>query len=161
MASALSSCVSSLQSTNQLLSSSISILDSGVSDFPRLSKVLQTTRVRLPSFTLVFYPDHPTAQYYRTDSNSSTSNSSPNHPSNPPNDPCLTPLRPKSTPSSPAANRISTASNVENKRSSRVANCSRAGYPRVGKMGEGVGLRHWQGRVLAERQVMGRVSGRC
>lgn len=45
MASALSSCVSSLQSTNQLLSSSISILDSGVNDFPRLSKVLQTTRV--------------------------------------------------------------------------------------------------------------------
>ena len=47
MASALSSCVSSLRSTNQLLSSSISILDSGVNDFPRLSKVLQTTRVRI------------------------------------------------------------------------------------------------------------------
>ncbi|KAL8794751.1 MAG: hypothetical protein Q9195_002705 [Heterodermia aff. obscurata] len=44
MASALSSCVSSLRSTNQLLSSSISILDSGVNDFPRLAKVLQTTR---------------------------------------------------------------------------------------------------------------------
>lgn len=44
MASALASCVSSLQSTNQLLASSISILDSGVNDFPRLSKVLQTTR---------------------------------------------------------------------------------------------------------------------
>jgi len=48
MANALSSCVSSLRSSNQLLSSSISILDSGVNDFPRLSKVLQTTRVPFP-----------------------------------------------------------------------------------------------------------------
>ncbi|KAL6713595.1 DASH complex subunit spc19 [Lecanora helva] len=44
MANSLSSCVSSLRSTNALLSSSISILDSGVNDFPRLAKVLQTTR---------------------------------------------------------------------------------------------------------------------
>lgn len=45
MANPLASCVSSLRSTNALLSSSISILDSGVNDFPRLAKVLQTTRV--------------------------------------------------------------------------------------------------------------------
>jgi hypothetical protein len=31
----------------QLLESSINILDTGVHDYPRLSKVLQTTRVRL------------------------------------------------------------------------------------------------------------------
>ncbi len=48
MANPLASCVSSLRSTNALLSSSISILDSGVNDFPRLAKVLQTTRVCLP-----------------------------------------------------------------------------------------------------------------
>ncbi|KAA6408136.1 MAG: DASH subunit Spc19 [Lasallia pustulata] len=42
--SPLASCVSSLQSSMQLLGSSISILDSGVNDFPRLSKVLHTTR---------------------------------------------------------------------------------------------------------------------
>ncbi|KAK2733118.1 hypothetical protein FQN55_003732 [Onygenales sp. PD_40] len=44
MASSLSSCVSSLQSSLQLLDSSIDILDEGVNDFPRLCKVLQTTR---------------------------------------------------------------------------------------------------------------------
>lgn len=44
MANPLASCVSSLRSSNALLSSSISILDSGVNDFPRLAKVLQTTR---------------------------------------------------------------------------------------------------------------------
>ncbi|KAK4960636.1 DASH complex subunit spc19 [Elasticomyces elasticus] len=44
MASPLSGCVSSLRSSMQLLDSSISILDSGVHDFPRLTKVLQTTR---------------------------------------------------------------------------------------------------------------------
>ena len=48
MAYALSSCVSSLQSSISLLSSSIAILDSGVSDFPRLGRVLQTTRVSFP-----------------------------------------------------------------------------------------------------------------
>lgn len=44
MAASLSSSVTSLQSSLQLLDSSIDILDSGVSDFPRLSKVLQTRR---------------------------------------------------------------------------------------------------------------------
>lgn len=47
MASSLASSVSSLQLSLQLLDSSINILDSGVNDFPRLCKVLQTTRVSL------------------------------------------------------------------------------------------------------------------
>ena len=48
--STLSGCVASLRSSMQLLESSINILDAGVSDLPRLSTVLQTTRVRdLPS----------------------------------------------------------------------------------------------------------------
>ncbi|KAM5475893.1 DASH complex subunit spc19 [Microsporum audouinii] len=44
MASALSSSVSSLRASLQLLESSIDILDEGVNDFPRLCKVLQSTR---------------------------------------------------------------------------------------------------------------------
>ncbi|MCJ1467908.1 hypothetical protein MMC07_006533 [Pseudocyphellaria aurata] len=54
MADALASCVSSLRSSNKLLASSISILDSGVNDFPRMVKVLQTTRhfELLPTSTL-------------------------------------------------------------------------------------------------------------
>ncbi|MCJ1245663.1 hypothetical protein MMC30_002867 [Trapelia coarctata] len=44
MANPLAGCVNSLQSSISLLNSSIAILDSGVSDFPRLGKVLQTTR---------------------------------------------------------------------------------------------------------------------
>lgn len=43
--SALQGCVTSLRSSMQLLESSINILDSGVNDYPRLGKVLQTTRV--------------------------------------------------------------------------------------------------------------------
>ena len=57
MANPLASCVSSLRSTNALLSSSISILDSGVNDFPRLAKVLQTTRV---CWHFSVYPVFPT-----------------------------------------------------------------------------------------------------
>ena len=45
--SALQGCVSSLRTSMQLLESSINILDTGVNDYPRLTKVLQTTRVRL------------------------------------------------------------------------------------------------------------------
>lgn len=45
MANSLEGCVSSLRSSMQLLDSSISILDTGINDFPRMSKVLQTTRV--------------------------------------------------------------------------------------------------------------------
>ncbi|KAJ6019223.1 hypothetical protein N7499_009618 [Penicillium canescens] len=44
MAASLSSCVSSLQSSLHILDNSITTLDSGVNDFPRLCKVLQTTR---------------------------------------------------------------------------------------------------------------------
>ena len=43
---ALQGCVAALHSRMQLLDSSIAILDTGVSDYPRLAKVLQTTRVR-------------------------------------------------------------------------------------------------------------------
>ncbi|OQD77820.1 hypothetical protein PENDEC_c002G05480 [Penicillium decumbens] len=44
MASSLAASVSSLQSSLQLLDNSITTLDAGVNDFPRLCKVLQTTR---------------------------------------------------------------------------------------------------------------------
>ncbi|KAI5288767.1 hypothetical protein KEM54_004890 [Ascosphaera aggregata] len=44
MAASLSASVSSLQSSLRLLDSSIATLDEGVSDFSRISKVLQTTR---------------------------------------------------------------------------------------------------------------------
>ncbi|KAK2867999.1 hypothetical protein FQN49_003261 [Arthroderma sp. PD_2] len=44
MAAALSASVSSLRASLQLLESSIDILDEGVNDFPRLCKVLQSTR---------------------------------------------------------------------------------------------------------------------
>lgn len=49
MASALSASVSSLRASLQLLESSIDILDEGVNDFPRLCKVLQSTRVSCSS----------------------------------------------------------------------------------------------------------------
>jgi hypothetical protein len=42
---ALDGCVGSLRSSMQLLDSSINILEEATNDFPRLSKVLQTTRV--------------------------------------------------------------------------------------------------------------------
>ncbi|KAF1995820.1 hypothetical protein P154DRAFT_415869, partial [Amniculicola lignicola CBS 123094] len=56
--SSLEGCVSSLRSSMQLLDSSITILDSGVNDFPRLAKVLQTTR----HFELISEPDLKAAQ---------------------------------------------------------------------------------------------------
>ena len=43
---ALQGCVASLRSSMQLLESSINTLDTGVHDYPRLAKVLQTTKVR-------------------------------------------------------------------------------------------------------------------
>lgn len=46
--SSLSASVSSLRSSLSLLDSSIAILDTGISDFPRLKKVLTSTRVRDP-----------------------------------------------------------------------------------------------------------------
>lgn len=53
---ALEGCVGSLRSSMQLLDSSINILDQGVSDFPRLAKVLQTTRVRKSQSTKLHSP---------------------------------------------------------------------------------------------------------
>ena len=47
---ALNGCVASLRASMQLLDSSINTLDAGVSDYPRLAKVLQTTRVSLFGF---------------------------------------------------------------------------------------------------------------
>ncbi|KAL4952331.1 DASH complex subunit Spc19 [Aspergillus filifer] len=44
MASSLASSVASLQNCCGLVDSSIQILDDGVNDFPRMAKVLQTTR---------------------------------------------------------------------------------------------------------------------
>jgi hypothetical protein len=48
MASPLEGCVGSLRNSMQLLDSSINILTEGVNDFPRLARVLQTTRVSFP-----------------------------------------------------------------------------------------------------------------
>ncbi|KAF1838541.1 DASH complex, subunit Spc19 [Decorospora gaudefroyi] len=58
MVSPLEGCVGSLRNSMQLLDSSINILDEGVSDFPRLAKVLQTTR----HFELISESDLQTAQ---------------------------------------------------------------------------------------------------
>ncbi|KAF2460703.1 mitotic spindle biogenesis protein-like protein Spc19 [Lineolata rhizophorae] len=58
MAGSLEGCVASLRSSMQLLDSSISILDSGVKDFPRLSRVLQTTR----HFEIISEPELHAAQ---------------------------------------------------------------------------------------------------
>ncbi|RMZ72205.1 ATP synthase delta chain mitochondrial precursor [Pyrenophora seminiperda CCB06] len=58
MASPLEGCVASLRNSMQLLDSSINILDDGVSDLPRLAKVLQTTR----HFELISESDLQTAQ---------------------------------------------------------------------------------------------------
>lgn len=58
MGSPLEGCVASLRNSMQLLDSSITILDEGVSDLPRLGKVLQTTR----HFELISESDLQTAQ---------------------------------------------------------------------------------------------------
>ncbi|KAH6619976.1 DASH complex subunit Spc19 [Boeremia exigua] len=58
MASALEGCVASLRASMQNLDSTINILDDGVSDMPRLAKVLQTTR----HFELISESDLQTAQ---------------------------------------------------------------------------------------------------
>ncbi|KAF1913542.1 DASH complex subunit Spc19 [Ampelomyces quisqualis] len=58
MASPLEGCVGSLRNSMQLLESSINILAEGVNDFPRLEKVLQTTR----HFELISETDLQTAQ---------------------------------------------------------------------------------------------------
>jgi hypothetical protein len=48
-AASLSASVASLRSSLSLLDSSIAILGTGINDFPRLSTVLTTTRVKLSS----------------------------------------------------------------------------------------------------------------
>ncbi|EAT91815.1 hypothetical protein SNOG_00320 [Parastagonospora nodorum SN15] len=58
MGSPLEGCVGSLRNSMQLLDSSINILAEGVNDFPRLAKVLQTTR----HFELISESDLQTAQ---------------------------------------------------------------------------------------------------
>ncbi|KAF2757422.1 mitotic spindle biogenesis protein-like protein Spc19 [Pseudovirgaria hyperparasitica] len=58
LAASLEGCVHSLETSRRLLDNSISVLDSGVQDFPRLAKVLQTTR----HFELISEPDLQTAQ---------------------------------------------------------------------------------------------------
>ncbi|KAE9967511.1 hypothetical protein EG328_008162 [Venturia inaequalis] len=58
MAHSLQGCVSSLRETIGTLSSSIRTLDQGVNDFPRLAKVLQTTR----HFELISEPSLQSAQ---------------------------------------------------------------------------------------------------
>ncbi|KAF2675172.1 DASH complex, subunit Spc19 [Microthyrium microscopicum] len=58
MNNSLEGCVSSLRESLSLLDSSIKTLDAGVNDFPRLSKVLQSTR----HFELVSEPDLHSAQ---------------------------------------------------------------------------------------------------
>ncbi|KAH8719412.1 DASH complex subunit Spc19 [Phaeosphaeriaceae sp. PMI808] len=58
MASPLEGCVGSLRNSMQLLNSSINILAEGVNDFPRLLKVLQTTR----HFELISESDLQSAQ---------------------------------------------------------------------------------------------------
>ena len=56
MAGPLAGCVASLQSSISLLTSSISILDTGVNDFPRLAKVLETTRVSVAFPPAGYFP---------------------------------------------------------------------------------------------------------
>lgn len=48
-------CVSSLRTSLKFLDSSVTTLDEGVADFPRLVKVLKSVRVRFPSPTLAPY----------------------------------------------------------------------------------------------------------
>jgi hypothetical protein len=71
MASPLEGCVASLRNSMGLLDSSIHILADGVNDFPRLAKVLQTTRVSPANNRII-----PIFKW--TNTFDSTSNSSPN-----------------------------------------------------------------------------------
>ncbi len=64
----LTLCVSSLTSSNDILASSVATLDSGVNDFPRMGRVLDTTRVSgLPLSSLglatIFSSLHPSPAY--------------------------------------------------------------------------------------------------
>lgn len=77
---ALQGCVGSLRTSMQLLESSINILDTGVNDYPRLTKVLQTTRVRLQIIFQVVQHNSHNSIALRT----SLRTLPPNRPTNPP-----------------------------------------------------------------------------
>lgn len=128
--SALQGCVTSLRSSMQLLESSIGILDSGVNDYPRLGKVLQTTRV---------CPDMRPEKLWPVliESISSTSNLSPSTTSQQLNQPFSPKSNPKSTTSCPASRPTSTNSNDAKSHSYLKQSCkkvvwlSRRGVRRV------------------------------
>ena len=127
--SALKGCVSSLRTSMQLLESSINILDTGVNDYPRLTKVLQTTRVCSNQSTSIQFSQIIVKRNLPSNNlfSNSTSNSSPNPPSKPPNKPSSPPSNPNSTPSSPASKRTSTKWRAANSRSRPKQNCKKAG----------------------------------
>jgi hypothetical protein len=82
---ALQGCVTSLRTSMQLLESSINTLDSGVHDYPRLTKVLQTTRVS-PEYPLPtpHTNNNPLTQPHCTALRTSLRARPPNRPTNPP-----------------------------------------------------------------------------
>lgn len=125
----------------QLLESSINILDTGVNDYTRLTKVLQTTRVRLqikiPSCTTHFSQFH------------SISNSSPNPLSKPPNKPSSRPSNPNSTPYSRASKHTSTKCLAGNKGYSPKQNCKKAVSQTLRNLADKVRLRDRARLVLA------------
>jgi hypothetical protein len=102
---ALQGCVSSLRTSMQLLESSINILDTGVHDYPRLSKVLQTTRVRSYINPTKQKPQEQTS-HNSTALRTSLRTLPPNSPTNPP-------LLPRTRTQRPAlARRIAPRQNV-------------------------------------------------
>ena len=119
--SALQGCVSSLRTSMQLLESSINILDTGVNDYPRLTKVLQTTRV--------CRNDCLRHNKQQSHNSHSTSNSSPNPPSKPPNKPSSPPSSPNSTPSFPASKPTLIKWRAANNPFRPKQNCKKAAYP--------------------------------
>lgn len=141
--SALQGCVTSLRSSMQLLDSSINILDSGVSDYPRLAKVLQTTRVSatICISSLCSAPDT---------SCPSTSNWSPNTISQPPNPPSSPKSNPRSPPFSAALKHTSTSSSGARSLSSPKLNYRKAGCR--GPRGQVTGPKVRASRVVRLRQ---------
>lgn len=114
MASALEGCVGSLRASMQNLDSTINILDDGVSDMPRLAKVLQTTRVRTIRKVSGFVRQSMLIT-------TSTSNSSPNQTSKQRKAHCSRRSAQKSTTCSNASKTTSTSSSAVNSHSLRNA----------------------------------------
>lgn len=75
MASSYADCVTSLRQSLTFLDSSVETIGQGVSDYPRLIKVLKTVRVRIPLRINV-----KTRRPCEADTVPSTTNSSPNRP---------------------------------------------------------------------------------